>query len=145
MDFYFPISISLHHLVSIQSSTEKLQFEEAKTYSFSNLVIPLILDDIQFVPCFLIHVHILPFVSSSPYLCTHLDKASFVGEDCRDSVPDGTAVVVGSGDTEQLSPLAKAEIPPIEGVDVDTEGQPVGWAPGRETGHQVVVDDCRPD
>ena len=105
----------------------------------------MILNDIQFVPCFLIHVHILPFVSSSPYLCTHLDKASFVGEDCRDSVPDGTAVVVGSGDTEQLSPLAKAEIPPIEGVDVDTEGQPVGWAPGRETGHQVVVDDCRPD
>ena len=106
----------------------------------------MILDDIQFVPCFLIHVHILPFVSSSPYLCTHLDKASFVGEYCRDSVPDGTAVVVGSGDPEQLRPLAKAEIPPVEGVDVDVEGQPVGWTPGRrETGHRVVVDNGGPN
>ena len=105
----------------------------------------MILDNIQFIPCFLINVHILPFVSSSPYLCTHLYESSFVGEYRRDPVPDGTAVVVGSGDTEQLRPLAQAEIPPLEGVDEDTEGQPVGWAPGRETGHQVVVDDWGPD
>ena len=74
-----------------------------------------------------------------------MDEPSFVGKDRWDSVPDGTAVVVGSGDTEQLRPLALAEIPPIEGIDVDIEAQPVGWAPGRETGHQVVVDDWGPD
>ena len=69
-----------------------------------------------------------------------MNKSSFVDKDRRYSVPDGTAVVVGSGDPEQLRPLALAEIPPVEGVDVDTEAQPVGWAPGRETGNQVVVD-----
>ena len=74
-----------------------------------------------------------------------MNKPSFVGVYCRYPVPDGTAVVVGSGDTEQLRPLALAEIPPVKGVDEDIEGQPVGWAPGWETGHQVVVDDWGPD
>ena len=69
-----------------------------------------------------------------------MDEPSFVGKDCWYSIANGTAVVVGSGDPEQLRPLALAEIPPLEGVDEDTEGQPVGWAPGRETGNQVVVD-----
>ena len=115
------------------------------TSPLSNLVIPLILDEIQFVPSFLIQVYIFPFVAESPYLSCNLNESSFVGKDCRYSVPDGTAVVVGSGDPEQLRPLAQAEIPPVEGVDVDTEGQSVGWAPGRETGKQVVVDDGGPN
>ena len=74
-----------------------------------------------------------------------MDEPSFVGKDCWYSVPDGTAVVVGSGDSEQLRPLALAEIPPVEGVDVDTKAQPVGWAPGWEAGHQVVVDHRGPN
>ena len=98
------------------------------------------MDDIQFVPSFLIQVHIFPFVPGIPYLSCNLNEPSFVGEYRWDPVADGTAVVVGSGDTEQLRPLALAEIPPVEGVDVDAKAQPVGWTPGRETGHQVVVD-----
>ena len=74
-----------------------------------------------------------------------MNESSFVGKDRWDPVPDGTAVVVGSGDTEQLRPLALAEIPPVEGVDVDIEAQPVGWAPGREAGHQVGVDNGGPN
>ena len=105
------------------------------TSPLSNLVIPLILDEIQFVPSFLIQVYIFPFVAINPYLCTHLVKSSFVGEDCWNPVPDGTAVVVGSGDPEQLRPLALAEIPPVEGVDVDAKAQSVGWAPGWEGGN----------
>ena len=69
-----------------------------------------------------------------------MDEPSFVGKDRWDPIPDGTAVVVGSGDTEQLRPLALAEILPVEGADVDFEAQSVGWAPGRKAGHQVVVD-----
>ena len=110
------------------------------TSPLSNLVIPLILDEIQFVPSFLIQGYIFPFVACSPYLSCNLNEPSFVGEYRWDPVPDGTAVVVGSGDSEQLRPLALAEIPPVEGVDVDTEGQPVGWSPGRKAGYQVVVD-----
>ena len=113
--------------------------------TFSNLVIPLILNDIQFVPSFLIQVYIFPFVACSPYLSSNLNKSSFVGKDCWYSIADGTAVVVGSGDTEQLRPLVLAEIPPVEGVDVDTKAQPVGWAPGWETGNQVVVDNGGPN
>ena len=64
-----------------------------------------------------------------------MDESSFVGKDCWYSISDCTAVVVGSGDPEQLRPLAKAEIPPVEGVDVDVEAQPVRWAPGWEAGH----------
>ena len=101
-------------------------------------------NEIQFVPSFLIQVYIFPFITESPYLSSNLDEPSFVGKDCWNSVPDGTAVVVGSGDSEQLRPLALAEIPPVEGVDVDTEAQPVGWAPGRKAGHQVVVDNGGP-
>ena len=74
-----------------------------------------------------------------------MDEPSFVGKDCWYPISDGTAVVVGSGDSEQLRPLALAEIPPVEGVDEDTEGQSVGWAPGWEAGHQVVVDNGGPN
>ena len=98
------------------------------------------MDDIQFVPSFLLQVYIFEFVPCIPKMSRHLDESSFIGKDRWDPVADGTAVVVGSGDTEQLRPLALAEIPPIEGVDVDAKAQPVGWAPGREAGHQVVVD-----
>ena len=73
-----------------------------------------------------------------------MNESSFVDKDRRYSVPDGTAVVVGSGDTEQLCPLAQAEILPVEGVDVDTKAQPVGWTPGRKAGHQVIVDNGGP-
>ena len=93
------------------------------------------MNDIQFVPSFLIQVHIFQFVPCIPKMSRHLDESSFVGEDCWDPISDGTAVVVGAGDTEQLRPLALAEIPPVEGVNVHTEAQSVGWAPGRETGH----------
>ena len=103
------------------------------------------MDDIQFVPSFLIQVQIFPFVPGSTNISCYLYESSFVDKDRWDPVADGTAVVVGSGDTEQLRPLAQAEILSFERGDVDTEGQPVGWAPGRETGHQVVVDDWRPD
>ena len=92
------------------------------------------------MPSFLIQVYIFPFVAESPYLSCNLNESSFVGKDRWDPVPNGTAVVVGSGDTEQLRPLAKAEILSVEGVDVDTEAQSVGWAPGRKAGHQVVMD-----
>ena len=105
----------------------------------------MILDEIQFVPSFLIQVHIFPFVACSPYLSSNLDESSFVGKDCWYSIANGTAVVVGSGDTEQLRPLALPETLPVEGVDVDTKAQPVGWAPGRKAGHQVVVDNGGPN
>ena len=74
-----------------------------------------------------------------------MDEPSFVYEDRRYSIANGTAVVVGSGDTEQLRPLALAEILPMEGVDEDTEAQSVGWAPGWEAGHQIVVDNGGPN
>ena len=62
-------------------------------------------------------------------------ESTFVDKDRWYPISNGTAVFVGSGDSEQLRPLALAEIPPLEGVDVDTEAQSVGWAPGRETGY----------
>ena len=103
------------------------------------------MDDIQFVPSFLIQVYVFEFVPCIPKMSRHLDEPSFIGEDCWDPIPDGTAVVVGSGDAEQLRPLALAEIPPVEGVDEDTEAQPVGWTPGRKAGNQVVVDNGGPN
>ena len=105
----------------------------------------MILNDIQFVPSFLIQVHIFPFVPGITNISCNLYESTFVDKDRWYPISNGTAVVVGSCDTEQLCPLALAEIPPIEGVDVDIEAQPVGWAPGLETGHQVVVDNGGPN
>ena len=60
----------------------------------THFVVPGILHQVKSVPCFLIQVHILPFVTLCANLCCHLDEASLVCEYCRDPVPDGTAVAV---------------------------------------------------
>ena len=76
-------------------------------------------------------VDIFHLVSSAPDLGPDVKKPILMSEYCRDSIPDGAAVVISGGQAHQFS-QSVIEAAAGEGVDVQVQGESECWTPGWE-------------
>ena len=95
------------------------------------LVILSILHQFKPVPFPLGQVDIFHLVSSAPDLGPDMEIPILVSEYCRDSIPDGAAVVISGGQAQQFS-QSVIEAAAGEGVDVQVQGESECWTPGWE-------------
>ena len=76
-------------------------------------------------------VDISHLVSSAPDLGPNMEMSILVCEYCRDSIPDGAAVVITGGQAHQFS-KSVIEAAAGKGVDVQVQGESECWTPGWE-------------
>ena len=95
------------------------------------LVILSILHQFKPVPFPLDQVDISHFVSTVTYLGPDMEIPILVCEYCRDSIPDGAAVVISGGQAQQFS-QSVIEAAAGKGVDVQVQGESECWTPGWE-------------
>ena len=76
-------------------------------------------------------VDIFHLVSSAANLGPDMEMPILVSEYCRDSIPDGAAVVISGGQAQQFS-KSVIEAAAGKGVDVQVQCESEGWTPGWE-------------